>query len=285
MDALNVKNVTKKYPKFTLDNVSFSIPQGCIMGLIGENGAGKSTVIKAILDIINKDSGKIELYGQNFDRNTVALKEDIGIVFDTLYYPETLKPSQISKINQYTYKNWSDETFRKYCKILKISYNKKISALSKGTKMKLSTTIALSHKAKLLILDEPTANLDPVARDDMLDIFMDFMQDDTHSILMSSHITTDLEKIADYITFLHEGKILLSKSKDELIYDYRIVHCGESDFIEIKNEDGAVFRKRDFQYDILLPNGRKLESKYSSCTFERPTIEEIMLMYIKGECI
>ncbi len=283
MDALTLSNVTKSYDKFKLDNISFSIPQGCIMGLIGENGAGKSTIFKAVLDLINKDNGEIMFYGQKLDRDSSDLKEDIGVVFDTLHYPETLKPSEISKINKYSFKNWSDEAFRKYCDTFKIEYKKKIKDLSKGMKMKLGIAAALSHSAKFLILDEPTSGLDPVAREEMLDIFLDFMQDETHSILISSHITTDLEKIADYITFIHEGKLLLSKSKDELIYDYRLVHCGESDFTELKNEDGAVWRKRDFQYDVLLPNGSTLESKYSACTFERATIEEIMLMYIKGE--
>ncbi len=283
MEALKICNVTKKYKKFTLDDINFSIPQGSIMGLIGENGAGKSTIIKAVLDLINKDNGEVMFYGQKLHRNAVDLKEDIGVVFDSIHYNEMLKVSEISKINKYTFKNWNEEKFRNYCKIFKISYSKKIKELSKGMKMKLQIAAALSHEAKFLILDEPTAGLDPVARDDLLDIFLDFMQDETHSILFSSHITSDLEKIADYVTFIHEGKVLLSKSKDELIYDYRIVHCGESDFIELKNEKGAVWRKRDFQYDVLLPNGSKLESKYSACTFERPTIDEIMLMYIKGE--
>ena len=149
--------------------------------------------------------------------------------------------------------------------------------------MKLSIAVALSHKAKLLILDEPTAGLDPIARDELLDIFLDFVQDEEHSILLSSHITTDLEKIADYITFLHEGKLIFTKSKDELLYDYRIVRCGEKDFEKLKSESGAIYRKMDYQYEILLPNGRALESKYFNCVFERPKIDEIMLMQVKGE--
>ena len=273
---LELKNF-KSHADTTLDfNPGISL-------IVGENGAGKSTIFKAVLDLINKDNGEILFYGQKLDRNSSDLKEDIGVVFDTLHYPEALKPSEISSINKYSFKNWSDETFRKYCDAFKIEYTKKIKDLSKGMKMKLGIAVALSHNAKFLILDEPTSGLDPVAREEMLDIFLDFMQDETHSILISSHITTDLEKIADYITFIHDGKLLLSKSKDELIYDSRLVHCGESDYIELKNEDGAVWRKRDFQYDVLLPNGSTLESKYSACTFERATIEEIMLMYIKGE--
>lgn len=283
MEALNIKNVTKKYNRFTLDNISFSVPQGAIMGLIGENGAGKSTLIKAILDLINKDGGEVDIYGKKHDRNAKEIREDVGVVFDTLHYNENLNPNDISKINKYTYKNWDEKAFRNYLEVFKLNERSKIKIMSKGMKMKLGIAIALSHKAKLLILDEPTAGLDPVARDELLDIFLDFMQDETHSILISSHITTDLEKIADYITFIHEGRVLLSKPKDELLYDYRIVKCGESDFAELKQEEGAVWRKHDYQYEVLLPTGKKLESKYSSCELERPTIDEIMLMYIKGE--
>lgn len=283
MEALNIKNVTKKYNRFTLDNVSFSVPQGAIMGLIGENGAGKSTLIKAILDLINKDGGEVDIYGKKHDRNAKEIREDVGVVFDTLHYNENLNPNDISKINKYTYKNWDEKAFRNYLEVFKLNERSKIKIMSKGMKMKLGIAIALSHKAKLLILDEPTAGLDPVARDELLDIFLDFMQDETHSILISSHITTDLEKIADYITFIHEGMVLLSKPKDELLYDYRIVKCGESDFAELKQEEGAVWCKHDYQYEVLLPTGKKLESKYSSCELERPTIDEIMLMYIKGE--
>ena len=283
MEALNIKNVTKKYNRFTLDNISFSVPQGAIMGLIGENGAGKSTLIKAILDLINKDGGEVDIYGKKHDRNAKEIREDVGVVFDTLHYNENLNPNDISKINKYTYKNWDEKAFRNYLEVFKLNERSKIKIMSKGMKMKLGIAIALSHKAKLLILDEPTAGLDPVARDELLDIFLDFMQDETHSILISSHIATDLEKIADYITFIHEGRVLLSKPKDELLYDYRIVKCGESDFAELKEEEGAVWRKHDYQYEVLLPTGKKLESKYSSCEMERPTIDEVMLMYIKGE--
>ena len=283
MEALEIKNVTKKYNNFTLDNVSFSVPQGSIMGLIGENGAGKSTLIKAVLDLVNKDSGEVDIYGKKHDRKAKEIREDVGVVFDSLHYHENLNPAQISQISALTYKNWDEKAFTNYLSAFKLNEKSKIKTMSKGMKMKLGIAIALSHKAKLLILDEPTAGLDPVARDELLDIFLDFMQDETHSILISSHITTDLEKVADYITFIHEGKVLLSKPKDELLYDYRIVRCGESDFVELKEEEGAVWRKHDYQYEVLLPTGKMLESKYTSCEMERPTIDEIMLMYIKGE--
>ncbi len=283
MDALSIKGLTKNYSKFKLSNIDMVIPQGCIMGLIGENGAGKSTLIKSILDLVNRESGEIEFYGQKLDRNSCDLREDIGVVFDTLHFHETLDPKKIGKISSYTFKNWDNKVYEENLKKFGLDGKMKIKEMSKGMKMKLGIAIALSHKAKLLILDEPTAGLDPVAREDLLDLFLEFMQDETHSILISSHITSDLEKVADYITFIHEGKLLMSKSKDELLYDYRIVRCGESDYIELKEEQGAVWRRQDYQYEVLLPNGKELESKYTSCNFERPTIDEIMLMYIRGE--
>ena len=285
MYSLEIKGLAKKYDKFSLQNVDLNIPQGCIMGLIGENGAGKSTLIKSVLDLLERDSGEVSFYGEKLVRNSSALFEDIGTVFDSLCFHDSLRPEQMSKICACTYKNWDSAKFSEYLAKFGIDEKKKIKTLSKGTKMKLNIAAALSHKAKFLILDEPTAGLDPVARDDMLGIFLDFMQDETHSILISSHITTDLEKIADYITFIHNGSILLSKPKDELLYDYRIVRCGESDFIEMKEEEGAVWRKNDFQYEVLLPDGKNLESKYSSCSLERPTLDEIMLMYVRGEHI
>lgn len=283
MDALCIKNVTKKYEKFTLDNVSFSIPQGCIMGLIGENGAGKSTVIKAILDLIRKESGEVEFYGKTLTGDAVELKEDIGVVFDTLHFHEMLTPEKIDNICKFTYKNHDSGAFKGYLESFGLSGKMKISEMSKGMKMKLNIAIALSHKAKLLILDEPTSGLDPIARDELLEILLDFMQDETHSILISSHITSDLEKIADYITFIHEGKVLFTKPKDELLYEYRIVRCGERQFESLKAEEGAIYRKMDYQYDVLVPHGKELEGKYEGCTFDRPTIDEIMLLYVKGE--
>lgn len=283
MNALEIKGITKKYEKFCLDNIELSIPQGCIMGLIGENGAGKSTLIKSVLDLVNRDSGEVFFYEQKLDRRSNDLREDIGVVFDTLHYHDILNPEQISKISVCTYKNWDTKAFNDYLEKFKLDKKMKIKAMSKGMKMKLGIAIALSHHAKFLILDEPTAGLDPVARDDLLEIFLDFMQDDTHSILISSHITTDLEKIADYITFIHEGRVLLSKTKDELLYDYRIVRCGESDFNKLKEEKDAVWRKLDYQYEVLIPRGKECEKKYPSCIFERPNIDEIMLMYVKGD--
>lgn len=282
MDALSINNVTKKYTGFTLDNISFSVPQGCIMGLIGENGAGKSTLIKTVLDLTHKDSGEVSFYGQHFDSNCAELKEDIGVVFDKLHFNSSFTPKQVSLICNMMYKNWDSAVFSEKLQLFGLKENQKIMKMSKGMKMKLSLAIAMSHNAKLLILDEPTSGLDPIARDELLDLFLDFVQDETHSILFSSHITTDLEKIADYITFIHKGGLLFSKTKDELLYDYRIVRCGEKEFEKLRNENNAIWRRMDYQYEVLLPDGKAAENKYSSLSFERPTIDEIMLLSVKG---
>ena len=208
MDAiLQVNNLTKQYTDFTLDRVSFSVQKGTIMGLIGENGAGKSTTINAILNLIRKDEGSVTFWGQELS-SSKQLKEDVGVVFDGINFYETLTPAKVGKIASAAYKQWDAHLYQDYLKRFQLPVDKEIKSLSKGMKMKLSIAVALSHKPKLLIMDEATSGLDPVMRDDILDVFLDFVQDENHSILMSSHITTDLEKIADYITFIHQGKVL-----------------------------------------------------------------------------
>ena len=202
---LQVENLTKQYPDFKLDHVSFSIPKGAIMGLIGENGAGKSTTINAILDLIKRDEGVVKFWGQELSSDPRNIKEDIGVVFDGVNFYETLTPAKIGRISAAAYKQWDETAYDNYLKKLQLPPLKEIKTFSRGMKMKLSIAVALSHKPKLLILDEATGGLDPVMRDDMLDLFLDFVQDENHSILMSSHISTDLEKVADYITFIHKG--------------------------------------------------------------------------------
>ena len=205
MDAiLEVKDLTKQYDGFTLDHVSFTVPGGCIMGLIGENGAGKSTTIKAILDLIHKDEGKVTFWGKDLAQ-APEMKEDIGVVFDGISFYETLTPARVGRILSEAYKNWDDNLYKEYLQRFSLPADKEIKGLSKGMKAKLSIAAALGHRPKFLILDEATSGLDPVMRDDMLDVFLEFVQDEEHSILMSSHITTDLEKVADYITVGRPG--------------------------------------------------------------------------------
>ena len=220
--ALQVTDLTKTYPGFKLDRVSFTLPQGAVMGLIGENGAGKSTTIKAILDLIRKDDGTVTFWGRKLS-DSKQLKEDIGVVFEQGNFYETLTSTQIGSISAAAYTQWDQKVYEGYLTRFQLPKDKALKTFSKGMRTKLSIAVALSHHPKLLILDEATSGLDPVVREDILDVFWEFVQDERHSILMSSHITSDLEKIADYITFLHQGKLLFCKPKDELRYQYGVL--------------------------------------------------------------
>lgn len=282
MDAiLQVENLTKQYPDFTLDHVSFSVPKGTIMGLIGENGAGKSTTINAILELINKDDGTVAFWGQELS-SSKQIKENIGVVFDGINFYETLTPAKVGKISSAAYKQWDEHLYKEYLKRFQLPVDKEIKTLSKGMKMKLCIAVALSHKPKLLILDEATSGLDPVMRDDILDIFLEFVQDANHSIMMSSHISTDLEKVADYITFIHQGKVIFSKRKDELRYHYGIIRCGAAVFDQIDKEDVLAYRKEDYQWNVLVAEKEKAKRKYKNAVVDDATIDDILLLYVKG---
>ena len=281
--ALQINGLTKEYPGFKLDHVSFTLPCGTIMGLIGENGAGKSTTINAVLDLIRKDDGNILFWGKELSHNPRQLKEDIGVVFDGINFYETLTPVKVGKISATAYRQWDPAAYKGFLDQFQLPADKEIKTFSKGMKMKLSIAAALSHHPKLLILDEATSGLDPVMRDDILDVFLDFIQDETHSILMSSHITTDLEKVADCITFIHQGKIVFSKPKDELIYNYGILRCGAEDFHRLDPADILAWRKNDYQWDVLVEDKNKAMSRYRSIVIDNPSIDDILLLYVKGE--
>lgn len=281
---LQVEDLTKEYAGFKLDHVSFSLPSGAIMGLIGENGAGKSTTINAILNLIKKDAGRVTFWGQELESGK-ALKEDIGVVFDDINFYETLTPVKVGRISAEAYRQWDDALYGEYLKRFQISPKKEIKTLSKGTKMKLCIAVALSHRPRMLILDEATSGLDPVMRDDILDIFLDFVQDENHSILMSSHITTDLEKVADYITCIHQGKVLFSKSKDELRYQYGIIRCGATLYDQIDQEEILACRKDAYQWNILVGDKEKARKKYKTAVVDDATLDDILLLYVKGEQI
>ncbi|OUP25823.1 ABC transporter ATP-binding protein [Faecalibacterium sp. An192] len=283
MDAiLEVKDLTKQYDGFTLDHVSFTVPGGCIMGLIGENGAGKSTTIKAILDLIHKDEGKVTFWGKDLAQ-APEMKEDIGVVFDGISFYETLTPARVGRILSEAYKNWDDNLYKEYLHRFSLPTDKEIKGLSKGMKAKLSIAAALGHRPKFLILDEATSGLDPVMRDDMLDVFLEFVQDEEHSILMSSHITTDLEKVADYITFIHQGQMMFCKSKDELRYRYGVVRCGAAVFGQMDSADVLAWRKEAYQWDVLVPDKEKARRLYKNAVVDDATIDDILLLYVKGE--
>lgn len=246
MNAIEIKGLTKSYKDFTLDNLDLTLPSGCIMGLIGENGAGKSTTIKLLLDIIHKDSGTITLLGRDTETELKDIKEDLGVVLDEVGLPDVFKAKHINKIMKNTYKNWDEEKFFGLLKSLKVPENKKFKEFSRGMKMKMGIAIALSHDPKLLILDEATNGLDPVVRDEVTDIFNDFTRDEGHSILISSHIVSDLEKLCDYVTFIHEGKLLLCEEKDILLEQYGIIHCTEQQLSELDRR--AVIGRKISRY-------------------------------------
>ena len=279
-NSLTISELTKTYKDFVLDNVSFSVPTGSIVGLIGENGSGKSTVINAVLGLIQKDSGYVSLFGKNELDN--ASKEEIGVVFDGSIYPENLSPKKINQIMQNIYKSWDEQTYFELLNQFSIPLDKQIKMFSKGMKMKLAISVALSHQPKLLILDEATSGLDPVIRDDILDMLLDFMQNEEHSILISSHITSDLEKIADYIVFINEGQIVFFKSKDELMEQYGIVKCGAEQFSKFDESDIVTFRKMDYEWQVLVSNRNIIQKKYPNLLVVPATIDEIMLLYVKG---
>lgn len=234
MNAIEIKNLCKSYTGFKLDNISLNLPEGCIMGLIGENGAGKSTIIKLILNIVKSDGGSVTLLGKDAADNVKLLKEDIGVVLDDRGLPSCLNVKQIQKIMKNSFKNWSQPDFNDYIDRFALPVDIKIKDFSTGMKMKLNIAVALSHNARLLILDEATSGLDPVIRNEILNIFEEFTRDEHHTILISSHIVSDLEKICDYIAFLHKGRLMLCEEKDRLKENYVLVH-GEYD--EIKKLD------------------------------------------------
>ena len=285
MNALEIKNISKTYKNFKLDDISFVLPCGHIMGLIGENGAGKSTIINCILDIIEKDSGSISVLGQKNDKNNVSLKENIGVVLDASEVYDNYTVKQVENIMKDVYKQWNHEVYDYYIQKFALPLNKMIKDFSRGMKMKMAITIALSHQPKLLILDEATSGLDPIMRDEILDVFMEFVQDENHAILLSSHISSDLEKIADYITFIHEGKLILSTSKDELIYEYGLMKCRNDEFNMIDKEDIIRYRIKTYEVEILVKDREKMAKKYPNCIVDPTKLDDIMMLYVKGEQI
>ncbi|MBR1863203.1 MAG: ABC transporter ATP-binding protein [Ruminococcus sp.] len=240
-NAIEIRGVTKRYKDFCLDNVDLTLPGGCILGLIGENGAGKSTLIKVLLGIIHKNAGSVKILGRDADRELSDIKEDIGVVLDEVGIPDGFRAKHINNVMKLAYRNWDEKQFYDDLEKFKIPTNKKFKEFSRGMKMKMGIAIALSHKAKLLVLDEATNGLDPVIRDEVTDIFNDFTREEDHSILISSHIVSDLEKLCDYVSFIHHGRVLLNEEKDVLLEEYAICHCSEE---QLASLDPAAVKGR-----------------------------------------
>lgn len=281
--ALVINGLSKRYQDFALEDISFSVPRGTIVGLIGENGAGKSTIINTILGIVKKDSGTVSILGREKQEIDSEVRNQIGVVLDGNNFPDVLSPKKLNNIFKNIYSTWDEYEYFSLIKKLCLPENKKIKEFSRGMKMKLSIAVALSHKSKLLILDEATSGLDPIVRDDILDMFLSFVQDEDNSILVSSHITKDLEKVADYIVFVHNGKLVFNKPKDELIYKYGIIKCGLAQFNAIDRQDIIAYRKQDYEWQVLVANKTIVQKKYPRVVIDPATIDDIMLLYVKGE--
>ena len=286
-NILELQQVSKTFPKsnFTLENVTFSLPYGAILGFVGENGAGKTTTIGCILNTIAKDSGTITLFGQEMLDEDTSLRERIGVVYDGDNFPTYWTAKQLSKIMKGFYTQWDSSLFQKYLEDFHLPTNQEIKHYSRGMTMKLAIATALAHHPELLILDEATSGLDPIVRDEMLNVFLEFVQEENHSILLSSHITSDLEKIADYITFIHNGKLIMTASKNDLVYNYAVMRCKESQFLALDPKDILAYRKRDFQIDVLVSNGKEAQKKYKNVVVDHTSLDEIMLLLVKGERI
>lgn len=279
MNALEIKNLTKTYQDFRLENLTLTLPTGCIMGLIGENGAGKSTTIKLILNMIHKESGSITILGKDNQENISLIKEDVGVVMDEVGFPECLTAKQVGKIMKDTYRNWEAGTYQEYLKKFSVPENKPFKDFSKGMKMKLGIAVAMSHDPKLLILDEATSGLDPVVRDEVVELLSEFTREESHSILISSHIVSDLERLCDYIAFLHKGCLVLCEEKDALLEEYGVMHCTAGVLRELR--PGAVKGKRETAYGVEAIVKR--DAAPAGTELSPISIEELFVFMIKGE--
>lgn len=282
-NVLEINNITKDYKKFKIDNISFNLPKGYIMGFIGANGAGKTTTIKLILNMIKRDSGEIKVFGLDNIREEERIKEQIGVVFDECYYLEDWTLNDFEKAVSIFYKNWNSSIYEKYLKEFNLARDKKVKDLSRGMRMKLMIAVAFSHEAKLLILDEPTSGLDPVARDEFLDILRDYIEDEEKSVIFSSHITSDIEKIADYITYINNGKIIFTGEKDEFLEKYCIIKGGKEDITESQKKEIIGLRIHSTGFEGLIEL-KKAVGFSSKVIIEKASLDEIMI-YMNKEAM
>ena len=280
-NILEIKGLNKAYDTFALKDVSFSLPKGYIMGFVGENGSGKTTTIRSILNMANIDSGKISVFGLDSVTDTIAIKEKLGVVFDSLYLAEHLTAKQIEKQLKPFYKDWDSKEFAGRLKSFGLPDNKRVGEFSKGMKMKFMIAIALSHKADFMILDEPTSGLDPVARDELLDILAEYIENENRSVLFSTHITSDVERIADYVTILHNGKVWFTGTKDELNEKYVILRGAEEDISSALREKCIGFHGYRNGFDALLST-EYLSEVNDKLETEKANIDEI-LVYVAKE--
>lgn len=279
-NVIEMKNVTKDYGDFKLDNISFVVPEGSVCGFIGQNGAGKTTTIRIILDAISRDGGEVYMFGKSIDKDSAALREDIGVVFDEMGFHDFLTARQINTIMKNVYKNWNEEKYFEYLKRFSLPTKKACGSFSRGMRMKLQIAVALSHEAKLLIMDEPTSGLDPIVRNEMIQIFREYVIEEDHTILLSSHITGDLEKLADEVVFIDGGKIVLQGNKDEILEKHGILRCKKDELMTISEHLIVSAEITSLGAEVLVNDRKAAEKLYPEMVIEPAGLDEIMIYYV-----
>lgn len=285
MNAIKVEGLYKTYDNFTLKNINFEIKPGEIIGLIGENGAGKSTILRQMLNIGKREKGSIYYFDEDLYEDEKAIKEDIGIVFDECVLPNMFTAADVDYFMKDIYKRWSSETFYKYLSKLNIPRRMEIQKFSKGMKMKISIAVALSHKARILMLDEATSGLDPVIRDEILDALVEFVEDKEHAILFSTHIISDIEKAANRILLIHKGEPLFFEEKEEIFKNWGVFEVGQDYFDCLYSKDIEAYQMKNEKYIVLTKNIHMVQEKYKFIKTEELSLEKIMLIYIKGKWV
>ncbi|MBS4981353.1 MAG: ABC transporter ATP-binding protein [Lachnospiraceae bacterium] len=281
--AIEIRHLSKEYKDFRLQDVSLNIPTGTVMGLIGANGAGKSTFINSILGLVNSDYKMLRIFGKDLRTQEKEIKEDIAVIFDVSHYNPEFTPAFIGKMLSRVYKNWDMTIYEQYLEEFHLPKRKKLKQYSKGMKMKLEFAIAFSHAPKLLILDEATSGLDPIFREEILDIIRKYTEDEDHTVLLSSHITSDLDKIADYIAFIHEGQLLFVKTYDEIQENFGIINCRKELFDSLNPEDILSYRRESYGYKVMIESKQELRKIFPDLEIENASIEDLMLFQVKGE--
>ena len=283
VNAIEIKGLNKSYKDFMLKDICLSVPEGSVMGLIGENGAGKSTLINSILNVAECGYQEMNIFGKDIREHEKELKEDIAVILDGTYYNLEFTPAFIGKILSRVYQKWNMDLYYDYLERFHIPLKKKLKTFSRGMKMKLEFAIAFSHDTKLLILDEATSGLDPVFREEILELLRTYTEEDDHTILMSSHITSDLDKIADYIAYIHNGELLFVKTYDNVHENYGIINCNKETFEALNKDDIVSYRKEAYSYKVMVKNRLELQKAIKDLEVEKASIEDVMLYHAKGE--
>lgn len=281
--AISVEHLNKQYQvkpggkNFALKDISFALPQGTILGLIGENGAGKTTLIKLLLNAITKDSGDIRFWGKDLQTAEKDIKSEIGVVLDEGFFYEGMTPRQVGNVLSHVFRNWDGPLYAGYLERFSLPPDQQIKEFSKGMKMKLSIASALAHHPKLLLLDEPTGGIDPVCRNEILDLFLEFVQSEENSILFSSHITSDMEKVADYLLYIHQGEQVLYGEREDILFGYAILKCSKEDFAAMDGKDIVAYRENQFGVEVLVRERKTMSAKYPQAVVENVNLEQLMV--------